>query len=118
MVSAFVTAANLEDREELLGLLDNWKNPKRKMKIIWVDGGYTGDHVKISSAIHGISLEVVKRTDKSFKILPRRWVVERTFAWLGKYRRLSKDYEYCTSTSEAMLYIGMSRTMLKRLRSF
>ncbi|MDB4950520.1 MAG: transposase, partial [Gemmatimonadetes bacterium] len=54
------------------------------------------------------------RTDKGFKVLPRRWVVERTFAWLGQYRRLSKDYEQLTTSSEAMSYLAMIQLMLRR----
>ncbi|MDB4947743.1 MAG: Mobile element protein, partial [Gemmatimonadetes bacterium] len=54
------------------------------------------------------------RTDKGFKVLPRRWVVERTFAWLGQYRRLSKDYEQLTTSSEAMIYLAMIQLMLRR----
>ena len=65
----------------------------------------------------GIELVVVKRSDTQpgFKLLPRRWVVERTFAWLGRYRRLSKDYERCTRSSEAMVYLASIRLLLNRL---
>ena len=61
-------------------------------------------------------LEIVKRSDdvKGFKVLPRRWVVERTFGWLGRQRRLSKDYEYLTETSETMIYVAMIGLMLRR----
>ena len=52
--------------------------------------------------------------ERGFKVMPRRWVVERTFAWIGKYRRMSKDYEYFTKTSEAMIYLCMTRTMISR----
>jgi len=55
--------------------------------------------------------------DRSFKVIPRRWVVERTFAWLGRYRRLSKDYEYLPETEESFIYTAMTRLMLKRLTS-
>jgi putative transposase len=62
-------------------------------------------------------VEIVKRSDdvKGFKVLPRRWVVERTFGWLGRQRRLSKDYEYLTDTSETMIYVSMIGLMLRRL---
>ena len=62
-------------------------------------------------------LQIVKRCDDvvGFAVLPRRWVVERTFGWLNRYRRLSKDYEGLSSTSEAMIYAVMSRVMVKRL---
>ena len=65
----------------------------------------------------GWMLEIVKRCDDvtGFKVLPRRWVVERTFGWLGRYRRLSKDYEYLTDTSETMIHVAMIQLMLRRL---
>lgn len=85
------------------------------MKLIWVDAGYEGENSRAYAARYGIDLQVVKRIDKSFKVLSKRWVAERTFAWLGKYRRLSKDYEYNLTTSESMIYASMFRTMLKRL---
>jgi len=63
------------------------------------------------------SLEVVKKKEgqKGFEVLPKRWVVERTFAWFGRYRRLSKDYEYLPTTSETMIYAVMVNLMLRRL---
>ena len=60
---------------------------------------------------------MVKRIESEFKVLPRRWVVERTFGWLGRYRRLSKDYELLPEVSEAMIYGAMVRLMLNRLAS-
>ena len=65
----------------------------------------------------GFSLAIVKRTEPGFKLLPRRWVVERTFAWLGRNRRLSKDYEQLPEVSQAMVYVAMVRLMLRRLVS-
>jgi putative transposase len=85
------------------------------LKVIWVDGGYEGDNARQQARAKGIELITVKRNDPGFKILPRRWVVERTFAWLGRNRRLSKDYEYRTNTSESMIYLGMSRLILRRI---
>ena len=65
----------------------------------------------------GWLLQIVRRSDdvKGFQVLPRRWVVARTFAWLSRYRRLSKDYEYLTASSEAMIYVAMIHLMLVRL---
>ena len=62
-------------------------------------------------------MKIVKRPEgvKGFQLLPKRWVVERTFGWFGRYRRLSKDYEYVTQTSEAMIYVAMIRLMVHRL---
>ncbi len=66
-----------------------------------MDGGYEGQDARIRAKELGIDLITVKRNDTVFKVLPRRWVVERTFAWLGRNRRLSKDYEYRTTASES-----------------
>lgn len=79
---------------------------KRPRKWFWVPAEMNVKHYLQSKGID---------TSGGFKVLPRRWVVERTFAWLNKYRRLSKDYEYLTDTSEATLLLAMSRTILKRL---
>lgn len=115
LINTFVTSASLSDQEGFFGILDKWKNPRRKVKLIWLDAGYQEASTKDYAKQYGIDIQIVKRTDKQFKVLPRRWVVERTFAWLGRYRRLSKDYEYYTLTSEAFIYLAMSRLMLKRL---
>ena len=99
----------------MFGILDAWKNPRKKLKVIWVDGGYEGDNARQQAKAKGIELITVRSSESGFKILPRRWVVERTFAWLGRNRRLSKDYEYKTNTGESMLYLGMSRLILRRI---
>ena len=66
-------------------------------------------------SVSGAKVEVVKRIKDEFEVLPRRWVVERTFGWLGRYRRLSKDYELLPEVSESMVYAAMIRLMLRRL---
>ena len=88
-----------------------------RLTLIWADGGYAGQLVEWTAAFGNWVLEIVKRTDdvKGFKLLPHRWIVERTFAWLGRYRRHSKDYEYLTASSEAMIKISMINLMLHRL---
>jgi putative transposase len=89
-----------------------------RLCLIWADGGYHGVAFKEWVwTLAGWIFEVVERPEgvKGFTVLPRRWVVERTFGWLGRSRRLSKDYEQLTETSEAMIYAAMSRLMLKRL---
>lgn len=85
-----------------------------RLKLIWADGGYTSVVEKVHKQF-GWVLEIVKRSDdvKGFKVLPHRWVVERTFGWLGRYRRLARDYEHTTSSSESMVYIASIRRMLK-----
>jgi putative transposase len=85
--------------------------------LIWADGGYTGKLVDWVKDTYNWVLEIVKRDPnaKGFQVLPRRWVVERTFGWLSQYRRLSKDYEVLTETSEAMIYAAMIHLMVRRL---
>jgi putative transposase len=97
-------------------LAQTWK----RLRLIWADGGYAGQLIAWVRALrkrNPVRLEIVKRSDdiKGFKVLPRRWVVERTFGWLGRQRRLSKDYEYLTDTSETMIYVSMIGLMLRRL---
>jgi putative transposase len=94
---------------------DSGKCPS--LKLIWADGGYAGKLIEWTRHLCGWVLEIVKRTDdlKGFKLLPHRWVVERTFGWLGRYRRLSKDYEELTESSEAFIRIAMINLMLHRL---
>lgn len=110
ILGIFVTAANLDEREGLFGVVTKVKPILNRLKIIWADAGYQGQYV-----LPGVKfkIQIVKRNDKTFKILPRRWVVERTFAWLGKHRRLSKDYEYRTTTSESMILLGMLKITLR-----
>ena len=84
---------------------------------IWADGGYAGKLIDWVKTTCDCVLEIVKRSDKlnGFEVIPHRWVVERTFGWLGRYRRLAKDYERSVESSEAMIYIAMIRLMLARL---
>jgi len=85
-----------------------------RLKLIWADGAYAhlGDQVRKQ---FGWRLEIVRPQEgqKGFKVLPRRWIVERTFGWLGRYRRLARDYEHTVSSSEAMTYLASVRRMLK-----
>ena len=87
-----------------------------RLQVVWADGGYEGSlWVWVYTLFH-IVLAIVKRSadQAGFVVLPKRWVVERTFAWLGRYRRLSKDYEHCPKSSEGMVYLASIHTMLKR----
>jgi putative transposase len=87
------------------------------LELIWADGGYTGTLIDWVKTVCGWKLEIVKRPKgvRSFQVLPRRWVVERTFAWLCKFRRLSKDYEALPVTSEAWAYAAMVHVLARRL---
>ena len=83
---------------------------------IFVDGGYKQGVIDWAKAMFGFLLEVVKRPNlPRFIVLPKRWIVERTFGWLGRYRRLNRDYERHTRTAETMVHVAMIRLMLARL---
>lgn len=86
---------------------------------LWVDGGYRAewlrDWVRGLKRTHQIDMEVVEHPGKGFRVVPHRWVVERTFAWLLNYRRHRWDYEVLTANSEAMIQISMIHLLLKRL---
>ena len=91
-----------------------------RLKMFYADGGYSGKLVDgLAERFKSLpaKLEIIKRTDqrKAFQVLPKRWIVERTFAWLGFHRRLSKDYERQISTSETIIKIAMLRLMLNRI---
>src|SRR5512135_448731 len=85
-----------------------------RLKLIWADGAYEDIRAPVRKQF-GWTIEIVRPTEgqKGFKVLPRRWVVERTFGWLGRYRRLARDYEHTVSSSEAMTYLASVRRMLK-----
>jgi len=117
ILMVMVLPANVQDRDGARLLLDAVLARFGGLKLIWADGGYAGQLVLWVKERWHRTLEIVKRSDdtKGFKVLPRRWVVERTFGWLGRYRRLSKDYERQSETGEAMVYMAMTRLMLRRL---
>jgi putative transposase len=114
---AVVHPADVQDRDGAKLVLEKVKDKLPRLALIWADGGYAGQLIAWVKTTCNWVLEIVKRSDdmKGFVVLPRRWVVERTFAWLGKYRRLSKDYEALPETSEAMIYAAMTHLMLRRL---
>jgi putative transposase len=112
-----VHAANIQDRDGARLLLEKARGRFPRLRLIWADGGYTGKLVDWVKTLCLWVLEIVKRSDdvKGFQVLLHRWVVERTFGWLGRYRRLSKDYEGLPESSEAMIYIAMIHLMVRRL---
>lgn len=117
LLAVSVTAANAGDRDAAVPLLQHLRSLHREITLVWADGGYTGGLVPWCRQKLGLVLQVVKRTDtmEGFVVLPRRWVVERTFAWLMHSRRLARDYETLTATSEAMIQWSMITRMSRRL---
>ncbi len=93
LLMVVVHAANIQDRDGGKLVLEKVKGTFSRLILIWADGGYVGQLVDWAKVVCGWVLEIVKRSDdvKGFQVLPHRWIVERTFGWLGRYRRLSKD---------------------------
>lgn len=117
---AVVHPADIQDRDGAMLVLKEAKSCFSRLRLIWADGGYAGrllEWVWDLRLVRRIRLEIVKRSDdiKGFKVLPHRWVVERTFGWLGRNRRMSKDYEGLAETSETLIYVAMICLMLRRL---
>ena len=115
-----MTTADVQDRDGAKLLLNILTMAFGWLKLIWADGGYTGkliEHVAEISRHRRVKLEIVKRSDdvKGFKVLPKRWIVERTFGWLIQSRRLIRDHEVKIEHSEAMIYLSMSKRMLARI---
>lgn len=114
--------ANIQDRDGTRLLLVALTTFCKRLRLIWADGGYAGalvDWVAQLRPRRPLRLEIVKRSDdaKGFEVLPKRWIVERTFGWLGRSRRLSKDYETNIAHSQTMVLIAMSHLMLRRLHN-
>jgi putative transposase len=115
-----VTAASVQDRDGAMRLLDVLPHRCSRLRLIWADRAYAGDLIAwvwARRSRRNVRLDIVKRPEgiKGFLLLPKRWIVERTFAWLGRYRRLSKDDEYVTQTSETMIRVAMIHLMVPRL---
>lgn len=108
--------ASIPDRSAARSILATVASLYTTIKIIFADQGYTGTLIGYLKLSFGITLSIVRRTElRIFRVLPKRWIVERTFAWFGFYRRLAKDYERYPKHSEAFVYIAMSNIMLHRL---
>jgi putative transposase len=120
ILAIIITSAAVQDRDAAKVLITLLLSMYRRVQVIWADGGYLGklvQWVKRLRPFGKLRLEIVRRCDhvKGFKVLPKRWIVERTFGWLTKSRRLCRDYEVRLDHSEAMIRICMIRLMLKRL---
>jgi putative transposase len=117
LLCVIVTPADLSDREGAECVLNAIAATLPRLAKLWADQNYAGELIEWVKDEFGLELEIVKKlTDQQgFIVLPRRWVVERSFAWFGRYRRLSKDYEYYTECSEAMLYLASIHLLSRRL---
>lgn len=119
ILGVFVTPADVQEREGGQGVLERTLGFLTWLRILWVDGGYSGEAFAnwVKALRPKAKVVVVKRSDevKQFKILPWRWVVERTFGWLMRNRRLVRDYERTTTSAEAWVYMAMIRLQVRRL---
>jgi putative transposase len=145
VLRAKVHSAHVADRDGIKSLLERVKERFPRLSHLWLDGGYKGKSKEWIEKDLGWTVEIVQHPPKiapqevmrawaeewvkegvaidwqkllppkGFRILPRRWVVERTFSWVSQNRRMSKDYERLPSTSEAFIYVGMTRLMVRRL---
>ena len=116
LLAVVVHAASVQDRDGAKLVLAKARARCPRLQLLWADGSYAGQLIDWVWEKCGWVLELVKRPAeaKGFQLLPRRWVVERTFAWLGRYRRLSKDYEKLSRTSEATVVVSMIHLMARR----
>lgn len=118
VLKVMVLSASIQDRDGAQMLFDQVRGLFQRLQKVWADGAYAGPKLGdwVQEKCHWI-LEIIKRSDtvKGFVVLPKRWVVERSFSWLGRNRRLSKDYERLPESSEAFVYIAAIRLMIKRL---
>jgi len=121
-----VQAGNVQDRDGAKEVLFYSLGTFPRLSLVWADAAYGGELVNWTSAHCGWTLEIVKKSEqkseeqkdlKGFAVQPHRWIVERTFAWLCKYRRLVKDYEFLTESSEAMIRLAMCHILVRRLKT-
>ncbi|MBV6397150.1 MAG: IS5 family transposase ISMac15 [Anaerolineales bacterium] len=120
ILKVVVTAGNVQDRDGAKSLLEKISTEQhviKRLELIWADGSYRGELITWVEVMLGWKLEVVEKPkdQNGFQVLPKRWIIERTFAWLVRQRRLARDYERLPETSEAFIYVAMIRLMLRRL---
>lgn len=117
ILAVVVHSAEVQDRDGAEEVLRAMVGRFGRLRGIWADGGYAGEFVEWARRSLKRVIEIVKKSKgEEFQLLPKRWVVERTFAWLCRYRRLSKDYETDTRSSEAMIHLAMINLMIHRLQ--
>jgi putative transposase len=118
VVTALVTPADVPDQDGAYELVQAGKAVAPTLRHVWVDGGYVGEWMEWAAEEQQVTVEVVSKPAgvRGFVVQARRWVVERTFAWLGRNRRLSRDVERYEDTSETFIYLASSHLLLKRLK--
>lgn len=117
ILAVVVTPASIQDRDAAHRLLTAMRARFSSVELVWADGGYTGRLVEWAKNVVALTVQIVKRSDTAagFEVLPRRWVVERSFGWLVKHRRLVRDYETRPDHHEAMVYIAAIHALTRRL---
>lgn len=120
LIGVLVTEASASERLGAIVIFHEAVEKLTQLEVVWVDQGYSGENfLQAVKQICGekVRVEVIKRQSEEFEVLPKRWIVERTFGWLNRFRRLSKDYELFTQFSTAMIYGSLIRVMIRRLAS-
>ena len=117
LLAVVVHPADIQDRDGAKLVFNRLLGRFPQLQLIWADAGYAGQLIEWVMSVSGWVLEIVRRPRNShqFEVLPRRWVVERTLAWLGRCRRLSKDYEALPATTEAWVHLAMIHLMVRTL---
>ena len=122
ILGIIVTGADVSDRAGALAVLPSVLRAQPRLEQLWADAGYAGGtlarQLRAHAAHPGLRLDIVRRSDpapKGFVVQPKRWIIERTFGWLMQARRLARDYETKTASSEAMILLQASRIMLRTL---
>jgi putative transposase len=120
LVGAIIHTADVQDRDGAPNVLASIRHRFPWLRHVFADGGYAGDKLRKALAKIGKwTIEIIKRsnTAKGFEVLPRRWVVERTFAWLNRNRRLAKDFERTIESATAWLYLASAQLITRRIAS-
>jgi len=117
LLTVLVTAASVQDRDAAKPLLWNLRKAFPSVRLAWADGGYAGKLIPWAKAALKLTVQIVRRPDDlhTFQVLPRRWVVERTLAWITRHRRTVRDYERLPAHHETYIYWSMIIVMTRRL---
>lgn len=117
VMSLMVLEASCPERLGGVALLhEAAEEVKASLRHLWVDQGFSGENfARVVGQLSQAEVEVICRSSKAFEVLPKQWIVERTFGWWNRYRRLSKDYELLVEMSEAMIHGAMIHMMVRRL---